>query len=276
MGFKPQHFTDIVANAPDLGFFEVHAENYMGAGGLPHVQLEKIRNAYPLSVHGVGLSLGTASGLDKVHLDRLRLVVERYEPALVSEHLAWSAHGPTYLNDLLALPYNTETLDAVSTHIDQTQSFLGRQILLENPSTYIHFTTSTWDEADFISEVVRRTGCGVLLDLNNAYVSAINQGTDAYDYLRRFPMSAVNEIHLAGYSEDRDNDGNRLLIDTHSGPVHDPVLDLYSHALCLTGPVPTLIEWDTDLPAWSELMHEARRAHAVMDGACKTRRSHVA
>ena len=207
VGFKSEHFEAIVDTRPELGFFEVHAENYMGAGGAPHRRLDAIRERYPLSLHGVGLSIGSPGPLDRTHLQRLAAVAKRFEPALVSEHLAWSTHEGAFFNDLLPLPYTTETLARVSEHIDEAQNALGRPILLENPSTYVVFAESTWAETDFLREIARRTGCGLLLDVNNVFVSAVNHGFDPDRYLADFPLSAVGEIHLAGYAEDADDAG---------------------------------------------------------------------
>src|ERR1700759_325425 len=197
VGFKPEHFEAIAETRPELGFFEVHAENYMGGGGAPHRRLDAIREAYPLSLHGVGLSIGSAGNLDRAHLQRLAAVAKRFEPILVSEHLAWSTHEGAFLNDLLPLPYTNETLARVSEHIDKVQNALGRTMLLENPSTYVVFAESTWAETDFLREVARRTGCGLPLDVNNVFVGGINHGFDPERYVADFPLEAVGEIHLA-------------------------------------------------------------------------------
>ncbi|MFC2966831.1 MNIO family bufferin maturase [Acidimangrovimonas pyrenivorans] len=264
VGLKPQHYRDILDTRPDIGFFEIHAENYMGAGGPPHRYLETIRADYPLSLHGVGLSIGADRPLDRDHLARLKALIERYHPAMFSEHLAWSTHDTGFLNDLLPVPYTDETLARVCAHIDAVQAALGRQMLLENPSTYLSFAESSWDEVDFIAEVARRTGCGLLLDVNNVHVSATNQDWQPRDYIARYPLVQVQEIHLAGFTPDADEAGRPLLIDTHDRPVDAEVWDLYAYALSLTGPLPTLIEWDAEVPTWPELFAEARRAEAVM------------
>jgi uncharacterized protein len=264
VAFKAEHFDAILDTRPKLGFFEVHAENYMGAGGPPHRRLEAIRDLYPLSLHGVGLSIGSPGPLDRAHLARLARVAERYQPALVSEHLAWSTHDGAFFNDLLPLPYTDETLARVCEHIDIVQSGLRRTILLENPSTYVAFAETTIGETEFLSEIVRRTGCGLLLDVNNVFVCAANHGFDARGYLARFPSGAVGEIHLAGYADDRDDAGLPLLIDAHDSPVRQPVWALYSEAIRRVGPTPTLIEWDNDLPPWTVLMAEARRAEGAI------------
>ena len=260
VGLKPAHFRDILEGRPDIGFFEVHAENYMVAGGPFHHYLSQIRERYPLSLHGVALSIGAEAPVDKNHLQALALLLERYQPQSFSEHLAWSTHGDAFLNDLLPVPYTTATLQRVCDHIDQTQSCLKRRMLLENPATYIEFAESNFDEPGFLSEVVHRTGCGLLLDVNNVYVSCVNHRRDAQAAIRALPLSQVGEIHLAGFAEQRDGHGDQLLIDSHGSPVAQAVWDLYAFTLRLTGPVPTLIERDNDLPAWPVLMAEANLA----------------
>ncbi len=268
VGFKPEHFEAIADTRPKLGFFEIHAENYMGAGGAPHRRLDAIRELYPLSLHGVGLSIGSPGSLDRAHLERLAAVARRFEPTLVSEHLAWSTHEGAFLNDLLPLPYTDETVARVSEHIDEVQNALGRRMLLENPSTYVVFAESTWAETDFLREIARRTGCGLLLDVNNVFVSAVNHGFDPDRYLADFPPEAVGEIHLAGCTDDTDDAGLPLLIDAHNSPVRDAVWSLYSAAIRRLGATPTLIEWDNDLPAWPTLLDEARRAErAIVEAA---------
>jgi uncharacterized protein (UPF0276 family) len=265
VGFKGAHFWDIDRSAPDVGFFEVHVENFMGAGGPPHAQLTRLRRDYPLSVHGVGLSIGGAQPLDREHLRRVKKMIERYEPALFSEHLAWSTFGTAFLNDLLPLPYDDATLRRVEAHVQDIQETLGRRILLENPSTYLQFESSDYSEIEFLSEIARRTGCGLLLDVNNAYVCAVNHAFAAEDYIDAFPISHVEEIHLAGYAEDVDEVGQRLLIDAHCAPVSEPVWRLYERALARRGPVATLIEWDNDIPPWPILLDEATRAESLLE-----------
>jgi len=273
VGLKPEHYRDILETAPEIGWFEVHAENYMGEGGPPHAYLTAVRERYPLSLHGVGLSIGGAGPLDKDHLGRLKALVDRYQPALFSEHLAWSSHDTVYLNDLLPLPYTAETLQRVCAHIEEVQDTLQRQMLLENPSTYVAFAESSMSEVDFLREIVRRTGCGLLLDVNNVFVQATNHGFNARAYLDSFPAEHVGEIHLGGHAEDADDDGAPLLIDDHGRAVADPVWMLYAQALARTGAKPTLIEWDNDVPAWRELFAEAKRADAVI---AERRSNHVA
>ncbi|MDF3161488.1 DUF692 domain-containing protein [Pseudomonas proteolytica] len=260
LGLKSEHFQQVLATLPDIGFFEVHAENYMVAGGPFHHYLGLIREHYALSLHGVGLSIGGEGPLDHAHLARLAALVERYQPHSFSEHLAWSSHGPVFLNDLLPLAYDDATLKRVCEHIDQVQSTLKRRMLLENPSTYLLFQHSTLDETDFIREVIQRTGCGLLLDVNNVYVSCINHQQDPLAYLNALPLHSVGEIHLAGFAEDADSLGDRLLIDDHGAPVDNAVWQLYQQALQRSGPVATLIERDNDVPAFSVLHAEARQA----------------
>jgi uncharacterized protein (UPF0276 family) len=264
LGLKPEHYDAILADTPDVGFFEVHAENYMGAGGPPHRYLEAIVERYPLSLHGVGLSIGAARPLDSAHLKRLRVLIDRYRSASFSEHLAWSTHDTGFLNDLLPLPYTQETLARVTEHVDQTQQTLGRRMLLENPSTYVLFAESTIDEIDFLDTVAERTGCGLLLDVNNVMVSAVNHRLDPFAYINRFPIGRVGEIHLAGYDETVDGAGDRLLIDAHGSAVRSDVMALYCHTLSRSGPLPTLIEWDNDVPGFPTLLAEARRADALL------------
>ena len=263
--FKHEHLHAIRADEKRDGFFEVHAENYMGAGGAPHAALSQIRQDYPVSLHGVCMSIGGPQPLDEAHLGRFKALVERYEPALVSEHLAWSTHDTTYFNDLLPLPYTAATLARVADHIDQVQEALGRQLLLENPSTYLIFPESTMSETLFIAELVRRTGCGLLLDINNVFVSATNHGFAALAYLADFPVEHVGEIHLAGHAEQADDEGELLLIDSHDRPVADAVWKLFDVIISKCGPIPTLVEWDSDLPDWPLLKAEASAAKAIMD-----------
>ncbi len=264
MGFKPAHFRSILESSSDIGFFEVHAENYMGAGGPPHRHLAAIRERCPLSLHGVGLSIGGDRPLDRDHLRRLAGLIRRYEAALFSEHLAWSSHGSTFFNDLLPLPYTRKTLNLVENHIHEVQEALGRQMLLENPSTYIAFEESTYFEAEFIAEIVRRTGCALLLDVNNLHVSCTNQEWDARAYLQKLPLNRVREIHLAGHTRDADHAGRPLLIDSHDRAVSETVWALYRHVIRNLGPVPTLIEWDANIPPWQQLKAEADRAEVVL------------
>jgi uncharacterized protein len=263
--FKPAHLQAILAAPAGRGFFEVHAENYMGAGGAPHRALDAICRDHPLSLHGVCMSIGGPQPLDKTHLARFRSLVARYQPALVSEHLAWSTHESSFFNDLLPLPYTEATLDCVCDHIDQVQEAIRRPLLLENPATYVSFRESTMSETDFIRAIVARTGCGLLLDVNNVFVSATNHGFAALDYLADFPLSHVGEIHLAGHAEQTDDDGGRLLIDSHDGPVADAVWKLFEIVVARRGGVPTLVEWDSNIPDWPVLQAEAAAAQAILD-----------
>lgn len=276
LGLKPEHYAAIIEGQPEVGFFEIHAENYMGAGGPPHRHLEAIAERYPLSLHGVALSIGAAQPLDKVHLARLKLLVERYRPVSFSEHLAWSTHELGFLNDLLPLPYTGDTLDRVSAHVDETQQALGRRMLLENPSTYVLFEESTIDEIDFMAAVAERTGCGLLLDVNNVMVSAVNHGLDPYAYIDRFPVECVGEVHLAGYDEATDGAGARLLIDAHATAVTHDVFALYEHLLKRAGPLPTLVEWDNDVPGFETLQEEARRVEDALRGEALQRNTRAA
>ncbi len=264
IGLKSSHVQEILHTAPALGFFEVHAENYFVDGGPFHHHLTRIRERYPLSIHGVGLSIGAEAPLDTDHLDALARLLDRYQPQSFSEHLAWSTHGDVFLNDLLPLPYTAATLQRVCDHIDQVQTRLQRRMLLENPATYVEFTASTWSESAFIREVLRRTGCGLLLDVNNVYVSSVNHDFDPQAYLQALPLEAVGEIHLAGFAEAQDGAGDPLLIDSHGAPVAQPVWDLYAFALGLTGSVPTLIERDNDVPALPVLLAEAQAAQTYL------------
>ena len=271
VGLKAPHYKQILEERPNFGFFEVHAENYMGEGGPPLRYLEAICEHYPLSLHGVGLSIGAARDLDIEHLHRLRVLIDRYKPGHFSEHLAWSTHDAGFLSDLLPVPYTVETLQNVVSHIDQVQDSLGVQMLLENPTTYLAFAESTIAETDFIAEVAKRTGCGLLLDVNNVFISATNQQWDRFAYIDAFPLKHVKEIHLAGFNPELDEKGRPLLIDTHDRPVDQDVWNLYEYVTLRTGPVPTLIEWDSDVPSLEELLAESQRAEAIM-----LRREHLA
>lgn len=264
IGLKSQHAAGLLAGEAAVDFLEVHAENFMGAGGPALRQLDRLRAGLPLSVHGVGLSIGSDGPLDDDHLGRLATLAERFEPRWVSEHLAWSSHGGVFLNDLLPLPYDAATLNRVCDHIDQVQERLKRRLLIENPSTYVEFLGSTMNEAQFLGELVRRSGCGLLLDVNNAYVSGVNHCRDPWALIEALPADAVGEIHLAGFAEDRDGAGDRLLIDHHGAPVDDAVWSLYGRTIERLGPRPTLIERDNDIPALNVLAAEAARARDAL------------
>jgi uncharacterized protein (UPF0276 family) len=267
VGLKSGHLRQVLETLPDAGFFEVHAENFMVAGGPLHHYLGRIREHYALSIHGVALSIGGDAPLDTGHLDRLRDLLDRYQPQQFSEHLAWSTHDGVFLNDLLPLPYNQHSLQRVCDHIDQAQSRLGRRLLLENPATYVEFDASTIDESDFICRIIERTGCALLLDVNNLHVNSVNHGRDARVMLQQLPLHAVDEIHLAGFAQQCDAAGAPLLIDSHGAPVATEVWDLYRFALSLTGPVPTLLERDNDVPPLEVLLAETRQADRLLHDA---------
>jgi hypothetical protein len=264
VGFKSRHFEAVMADPGPVRWLEIHAENYMGAGGRPRAQLRALAERFPLSVHGVGLSIGAEQGLDPDHLERLATLLNWLTPHSFSEHLAWSTHDTAFLNDLLPLPYTAATLARICSHIDQVQDRLGRRMLLENPATYLAFADSEMAETEFLREIARRTGCGLLLDVNNVFVSATNQQTDPRAYLSAFPLDEVGEIHLGGHDCQADAHGAPLLIDSHGAPVADPVWTLYAETIAAAGPRPTLIEWDTDVPDWDTLAAEAGRASAVL------------
>jgi uncharacterized protein len=263
IGLRFQHHQAVLDVSPDVAWMEIHTENYMG-GGTPLRYLDAIRRDYPISLHGVGLSLGSAEGLDAAHLERIRRVAERVEPALMSEHIAWSIANSTYLADLLPLPMTEEALDVVCRHVDQVQNHVKRRILVENPSTYLRFQHSTIPEWEFMTAVAERAGCGILCDVNNIYVSAHNHGWDASTYLAALPPAAIGEIHLAGHSVRSLPDGGTLRIDDHGSHVIAEVWALYREALARFGPVPTLIEWDTDVPPLDVLLGEADHAGALL------------
>ncbi len=266
VGYKPQHFAAIMSDPGPVGWLEIHAENYMGDGGRPLAQLRHLAERFAVSVHGVGLSIGGEGPLDPDHLMRLKELCGWLNPASFSEHLAWSTHDGAFLNDLLPVPYTAATLARVADHIDEVQEVLGRRMLLENPSTYIAFEETAMGEVEFLTEVARRTGCGLLLDVNNVYVSGTNQNYDPARYLDAFPLHLVGEIHLGGHDEERDDIGRRLLIDSHRAEVVDPVWALYARVIAAAGAMPTLIEWDNDVPDWPVLAAEAARAALVLEG----------
>lgn len=261
VGFKSFHLPDALADETPPAFIEVHAENYFGAGGPPHRQLEAVAARMPLSLHGVGLSLGGAERPDPAHLSNLRRLVDRYRPAAFSEHLAWSSFAGEYQADLLPPLRTPAQLRRVCEHIDQAQQALGRALLLENPSSYVEFDANTIAEADFLRAIHERTGCGLLLDVNNLYVSSQNLRFDPHRWLDAMPLGAIGEIHLAGHARD---DHTGLLIDDHGSPVCDAVWSLYAEVIARAGTRPTLIEWDTDPPCWSTLKREASLADAIM------------
>lgn len=267
VGYKPQHFEAAMADPGPVAWFEIHAENYMGDGGRPLAQLRALAEQFPISCHGVGLSIGGEGRLDSDHLARLKHLVGWLKPASFSEHLAWSSHDVGYLNDLLPLPYTAATVQRVCDHIDEVQNALGRQMLLENPSSYLAFEESEMEETEFLRTVAKRTGCGLLLDVNNVFVSAVNLHTSPQAYIDAFPLDAVGEIHLGGHDEDEDDHGAPLLIDSHGREVADPVWALLDYALERSGAKPLLIEWDNDVPSWPVLRAEAERAAAALVAA---------
>lgn len=271
IGLRTPHFEALADRRPALAFIEVHSENYFADGGPALAWLERFRADYPVSLHGVGLSLGSADPLDRTHLARLARLAARIEPALVSEHLCWSAIDGRHLNELLPLPYTEEALRTVCARVREAQDFLGRRILVENVSSYLRFASSTLAEGEFVAEVARRTGCAILLDVNNAYVNATNHGTDAREFLAAIDPATVGEIHLAGFTATEDG-----LIDTHGAPVSEPVWALYAETVARLGPVPTLIEWDTDIPALDVLLAEAARAVAVLGAVAERARRRAA
>ena len=267
IGLKDDHALPLLEGAAAVDFLEVHAENLMIAGGPRLRRLERLRERLPLSIHGVGLSIGGEAPLDEAHLEALDALLRRFEPRWFSEHLAWSSHGGAFLADLLPVPYDDATLRRVCDHIDRVQARLRRPMLLENPSSYVEFEASTMGEGAFIAEVVRRTGCGLLFDVNNAHVSGVNHGRDPWALIEALPGHAIGEIHLAGFAEDRDAAGDRLLIDHHGAPVDAAVWQLYERCIERFGPVPTLIERDNDVPALPVLAAEAVQARAVVQRA---------
>lgn len=271
IGLKAVHFRELSETIPDIGWLEVHNENYMGAGGPPRRWLARLRERYPVSLHGVGLSLGTAGPLDRRHLRRIVNLAAWVEPGLMSEHLSWSIADGVFLSDLLPLPYTEESLDVFAAHVLEMQDALGRTVLIENPSSYMRYAHSTIPEVEFLDAVVRRTGCGILLDVNNVHVSAVNLGFDAAAYVNAIPAERIGEIHLAGHHT-ADIDGQALLIDDHGSRVRSEVWTLYERLIGRIGPRPTLIEWDSNIPALSVLLDEADRADRIMARAVDPRR----
>lgn len=266
IGLRSQHHQDALLSPVRTGWLEVHSENYFGQGGIPLRDLEAIRADYPISLHGVGMSLGSVDELDRQHLRQLQNLIQRIEPGLVSEHLSWSSFGGRYLNDLLPLPYTDETLTHLVARTSQVQDFLGTQLLIENPSSYLEYRFSDYSESEFLNQLARRSGCGILLDVNNVYVSCVNHGWNALDYLSDIAADKVGEIHLAGHSVKTLGEQS-ILIDTHNAPVSDAVWQLYQAAIQHLGSRPTLIEWDADLPAWQVLVAETATADTYLEQA---------
>ena len=259
IGLRGPHFDAFLEGRPDTAWLEVHSENFFGDGGFDLHVLDHVRAHYPMSLHGVGLSIGSADGLRATHLDKLVRLVDRVQPALVSEHLCWGAFGDRHFNDLLPMPFTEEALATVSDRVDEVQTRLRRRILIENVSSYVQWRDSVMSESEFLAALVNRAGCGLLLDVNNVYVNACNHGFDATAAIDAIPLGSVHEIHLAGHLASGD-----LLIDDHGSTVAPAVWALYEHALRRFGEVPTLIEWDTDVPPLADLLGEAAKAQAVM------------
>ena len=266
LGLRSKHYQHVLKNKPKVNWFEVHSENFFAEGGLSMHILEEVAKQYPLSFHGVGLSLGSADGLDETHLKKLKRLVDNFNPALVSEHISWSNVSNVVMNDLLPLPYTKESLEVLCDNIKHLQDYLSRQVLVENPSSYLEFKDSTMAEDEFINKVLEKTGCGLLLDVNNIYVSSVNHNFDAIEYIKNIPDSGfVQEIHLAGHEKKALGDDRSILVDTHSDKVIDEVWELYKFALEKFGQVPTLIEWDNDIPEFDILAEEGKKAQMILD-----------
>jgi uncharacterized protein (UPF0276 family) len=261
-GLRAEHYEDVLRGAPGAEWFEAITENYMDTGGRPLAVLEAVRRDYPVALHGVALSIGSTDPLDEGYLRALEALVERIEPQIISDHLCWSGVDGRQLFDLLPLPLNDETLEHVVERVQRVQDFLGRRILLENPSTYLAWRTSTIPEPEFLAELAGRADCGLLLDVNNVYVSSVNLGFDPVAYLDAIPAQRVGQVHLAGFSE-----MGSYLFDTHSQPVSDEVWELYAYTLERMGPLTTMVEWDAEIPAWRRLAEEVGRARGVHDRA---------
>lgn len=265
VGLRPAHYGDALVDPGAVTWVEVHPENYLCAGGSPHQYLTRVREAMPVSFHGVGLSLGGAARPDREHLRRLKTLCDRYQPIRFSEHLSWSSHGGHFLNDLLPVPYTRAYLTRMIDHVTEVQDALGCRILIENPSRYLAFAANEMSEADFLRDLSIASGCDLLFDVNNLYVSAANLGEDPALLLQAFPLARVGQIHLAGHTREHDADGGAVLIDTHNAPVDASVWQLYRETIRQIGPVPTLIEWDNDLPPWCDLISEAARAQTILE-----------
>lgn len=263
VGLRSPHVSQVIAQRPDIGWLEIHSENYFSPASLARQQLRQVADHYPISCHGIGLSLGSADPLNREHLLQLKHLVDEINPIAVSDHLSWSSVDGQFFNDLLPLPYTEEALDNFCHKVDQVQHFLGRQFLVENPSSYLSFQPSAMPEWEFLHQVQQRTECGLLLDLNNIYVSAFNHGFDCHQYLTALDPSAVKEIHLAGFTVKQCADGE-IWIDTHSQPVSPPVWQLYRQWVQQHGAVPTLIEWDADIPELAVLLAEADKANTIL------------
>ncbi len=266
IGLRPEHYRDVLSSLPDVGWLEVHSENYFGDGGAPLYYLDQASMHYPISLHGIGLSLGSTDPINTDHLDQLKRLIDRFNPILVSDHLCWCSMSGSYLNDLLPLPYTEEALIHFSDRVTQVQEYIGRQLLIENPSNYLKYKHSIIPEAEFLTEISRRSGCALLLDVNNVYVSAMNQGFDARQYIESIPSTSVHEYHLAGHTLKELPEGN-IYIDTHDALISNAVWDLYRYTIHTLGERPTLIEWDTELPALDVLVNEAKQANRICEDA---------
>ena len=264
IGLRAQHYQEILDTLPDIGWLEVHSENYFGDGGRPLYYLNKLALHYPLSFHGVGLSIGSTDRMDLHHLQKLKQLIDQFQPGLVSEHLSWGSFHGTHFNDLFPMPYTHEALDHMVSRVQYIQEYLGRQILIENVSSYLQFDCSEIPEWEFLKQLAAKSGCGILLDVNNIFVNACNHGFDGETFINAIPNAYVQEIHLAGHTV-KQIDGNIILIDTHNQPVTDKVWSLYKTAIKRFGKTSTLIEWDTDLPALSELIYEAHIADNLLN-----------
>lgn len=276
VGLRLPHLAEVVTNRPRVPWFEIHPENFIAN---PHAEelLTEISDTYPISIHTVGVSVGSASGIDRAHLRRVCRLVDQINPIFVSGHLAWSSHEDEFLNDLLPLPYTEETLDLLASHIDEVQDEIGREYLIENPSSYFGFGHSTMTEVEFLSELVGRTGCRLLCDISNVYLSSHNMGYDAKNYIDQLPIDAIAELHLGGFSPE-DEEGQpdtTVLIDAHDRPVAEPAWDLYAHAIRRFGPIPTLIEWDNNIPPLTSLLAESWRADQVVADLMSTSSQHA-
>jgi len=275
IGLRAQHYIDVLSTLPDIGWFEVHSENYFGDGGKPLYYLDAIAQHYPISLHGVGLSIGSTDTLNQTHLDKLKNLIHRFEPGLVSEHLSWGSLQGRYLNDLLPMPYTQEALKHMVSRVLQVQDYLQRQILIENVSSYLEFNSSTITEWEFITELANQSGCGILLDINNIYVNAKNHGFDPNKFINAIPATLVKEIHLAGHTIKSFDDGE-ILIDTHNQRVSEPVWLLYQTAVQRLPEVPVLIEWDADIPALDVLLIEANKADRILQSQTNSHYEHIA
>ncbi|WP_084624113.1 DUF692 domain-containing protein [Oceanospirillum beijerinckii] len=263
MGLRAPHFNDLLTELPEVSWLEVHSENYLDEQGVQRYILRQVAQHYPLSFHGVGLSLGSSDPLNPEHLTALKKLIDEFQPALLSEHLSWSSVSGRYFNDLLPIPYTQESLEHFCRQVDQAQQVLGRQILVENPTAYLNYKDSIFSEWDFLNQIVEQTGCGLLLDLNNIYVNSVNHSFDCQDYLDNINLDAVGELHLAGFSVNEYDQG-RMLIDTHGNRVSDPVWQLFAQVRHqLNCQAPALVEWDTDIPEMSVLLEEVGKAEAI-------------